>query len=1112
MNNKFQYSFDIYEKYSTVADIINKIKPDNRKFTVLEIGGRGEILEKFLPDAEIFILDNELVSTNPNFILGDATNLSFPDNYFDFIVSCDVLEHIPFDKREAFIKEHYRCAKITAIFIAPFSSENNDYLETDIIEKYKKLSNGEDYRWLLEHKENGLPEVETIIKILNDNSIVYEYIPLGDSTLWHFMLNLSHLVVYFNWQYEDIYQKFNQLNEFFNKNISVKNKGDSSTSPYRYVFMMYKNIAHSAIISPVNNRNNEELFSELSKKVWEIIVDIIVKKNSEISQFKKGDADKEKKLLEATMKNMDLEVQIEVLKTEISNKDNSLKVMEEQQQDLLQNISLLNNSIEKMQDEIDNYKKENKVLKYHLEEKNHDIGNLYNLIHVYENSTSWKLTKPFRSSVRALKSIPKYTKKLGKKSISFKNYLLAKKVFNLKTLLNKEFLDNYKTYSFDMFDTLVFRKIDPPEYIHQSTAHYIRELLIEEKISGITIEKIVQTRYEKEWMLRNQCFNAGKDYECELYDIIFETLTELNDAHFATKYSKTVMDYEVASEKKVLYANPEALDTLKTLKENNKRVIVVSDMYLSKEDLIEILESCNLMHYIDEVYVSSVYGFSKGTGRLFSTLIQEEIIQPKETIHVGDNYISDYKMPQKELIRSLWYYSRGNNKRRKKLRDMIEAGDALKIVREIIGNEGGENDKDIFYKLGKEILGPIFVLYIQNVINVVREKNINEIFFLAREGYLFKKIYNELIKSKKYMDSTLPDGKYTYISRLSSSLPSAYSLGFREVRMGLWKINQKGLYSILTTFNLEPDKFKIFAEDHGIYDMKQPIFDPYNDIRLHNFLTDFRVQKLIYEQIESERNLLSRYFNQLGFFGIGKKCAFVDIGWSGTIQHNIGRAFIDKNDFPELYGLYFGRNTDYHLRYLMHPKIIFEPGFVFDFESYNNNFTRAIMDFPQLFEQAATAPHASTIGYKEENGVVVPTLKTTSSEDRKQELNQFELIDQIQQGIMSFAKSYTEVTSYVSINIENAKIHEVKKLNEFIVNPKMEYVNALEKLYHSEDWGTQNILKIISPSVSKKSILKPRRLLKELRESFWKQGTLKKVNLPFLVYLYNTVRNYKKSK
>lgn len=1099
MDNKYQYSFDIFEKYSMVADIIKNETTDNQKITVLEIGGRGDLLKEFLPNAEIFILDNELVSKSPHFILGDATKLEFSDNHFDFIVSCDVLEHIPLEEREEYIREHYRCAKKTSIFIAPFSGSENEKLEADVLENYMKLSGGEDYRWLREHKINGLPKLADIIDILNKNKITYDCVPLGDSNIWHFMINLSHLIVFFNWKYEDVYKEFNEINEYFNRNISLLNRGEMISSPYRYAFILSKNKGNSSYINPPHIGNKLELSREMSKRVWGIITNLLVEKSKEFSELNKKYILKEKKIQEITSRNVDLEEQIKLLEMEILHKD---KQLEEQQKQFINEINDLSTSITSLKENIDE-------LQLELAEKQSNVEQLYQLIQIYESSTSWKVTKPLRSAGKIVKDIPMNLKYLIKKSINAKDYLVSNKMLNLGELLNKRYVEKFNTFSFDMFDTLVFRKVDPPECIHQSTANYIKELLLEEGITGITIDYILKIRYERESILRGQSFEAGKDYECGLFGILFETLTNLRNEDFANKYTNKVINYEISSEKKVLYPNPEAIPTLKALKEQGKRIIIVSDMYLAKEDLIEILNSCNLMQYIDEVYVSSFYGYSKGTGRLFKKLIEDKILKSNETLHIGDNFISDYKMPKNEEIYSLWYFSKNNNKRRKKIRKMIENGSILDIVNELSKED---TESDLFYKLGKEVIGPVFTLYIQHVIDTVREKQIDEIFFLAREGYLFQKIYDDLKKSEKYKDSQLPDGKYTYISRLSSSLPSVYSFGLREVRMGLWKINQKGLYSILTTFNIDPEKFKSIAREYGIQDIKSPIFDPFNDIRLHNFLTDLRVQKMIFNQVEYERDLLSRYFEQLGFFGEGKKCAFVDIGWSGTIQHNVGRALISNPEFPKLYGIYFGRNVDAHLRYLMHPKLIFEPGFVFDFEHNNNYLTKAIMEFPQLFEQAATAPHGSTVGYKEENNRVMPMLKTTSSEDRKQEMKQFEMINKVQQGIQSFVKSYSDFSAYLYINTDIVKNNEIKKLNEFITNPKLKFVHAIEKLYHSEDWGTQNILKIVSPDVSRRTLFNPKLLVKELRESFWKQGTLKKTKFPGIVTFFNAFNKFRKKK
>lgn len=1129
-----ELSFDLFEKYQTIADWINSHRVDGASFRILDVGGRGDFLQRFLPADEIFVLDCEQVSDDSNFILGDATDMPFADGEFDFVVSSDVLEHIEQPKRKAFVTEHVRCAKKGAMFVAPFHLSSAPDSEEAVNRNYRLLSGGEDYRWLTEHKVFGLPNPAEIEGHLQDSGIEYRAVPLGYLPLWNFMLNLSHLVVFFNWQSAEVYQQFNRLNRFFNEMIAPFDRSAEATENYRMAFYMEK----ETVASPEADRQAGtirdipmDVWHEFSQLYWELTVCLMQYKEQQAgqaeelirsaeSQFEAIHQElqvSQQQVQELQEQLLEREERLHAVSTELLEKKGELEQrvrQEELMAEKLQQQEILNEEnrreIEEKEQALLEQEREIERLRNQLTQKEHELHHAYSLAHVYENSTSWKVTKPLRSlgaMARHTKAMPK---RLAKYARDKQRYLAARKIFSLRDILKLPELASYETISFDMFDTLVFRKVDPPEIIHRHVAQYIAGLMVQEGLWNAHHDHVLNVRYDKERELRHREFQGGGDYECCMTDLIFETLTALGGKEFAERYADQVKAYEMKSELAVLYSNPEALDTLKALKEQGKKVVIVSDMYLELDQLHKILEQCGLLSWIDEVYVSNQYGLCKGSGRLFEQLLADKVLDDK-TLHTGDNYVSDYKMPREKGVSAVWYVSKTNDKRRKKIRSSIEQGSLTEFMESLLGPDSESNDP--LYRIGKRLVGPLFTLYLENMIQTARERKVDEIFFLAREGYLFIRMYEQLKKMRKYETADLPEGKYTYISRLSSSLPSVYRFGFREVRMGLWKISQKGLHSILSTFNLKPETFELFAKDYGFYNMKEPIWDPYNDIRLHNFIDDYRVQELIHVQKEEERELLHDYFEQLGFFGADKKCIFVDIGWSGTIQHNITRAFISEEDFPTLYGVYFGRNVDHHLRYLHHPKMVFEAGFAFDFEKPSVAESDYIMDFPQLFEQAATAPHGSTIGYRREaDGTVVPVLKGEADADHSHEKEQADVIRRIQAGIMAFVTEYCEVNDFLPVDPIRARELVLKDVIEFIKHPRLEDVRAIEQLYHSEDWGTSNMLKIVSPHVSTRSVFRPKLVKREVRESFWRQGTIRKLRVPGLLGAYDRIRNRKKRK
>lgn len=73
----------------------------------------------------------------------------------------------------------------------------------------------------------------------------------------------------------------------------------------------------------------------------------------------------------------------------------------------------------------------------------------------------------------------------------------------------------------------------------------------------------------------------------------------------------------------------------------NKRVIAVSDMYLSRNDIVRLLDCHCGPGCFDAVYVSSEFGRTKHVGSLYQWVAAAEGCDPREILHVGDNPRTD---------------------------------------------------------------------------------------------------------------------------------------------------------------------------------------------------------------------------------------------------------------------------------------------------------------------------------------------------------------------------------------------------------------------------------------------------------------------------------------
>ncbi|MFI3229449.1 MAG: glycosyltransferase [Bacillota bacterium] len=460
----------------------------------------------------------------------------------------------------------------------------------------------------------------------------------------------------------------------------------------------------------------------------------------------------------------------------------------------------------------------------------------------------------------------------------------------------------YKYYSFDIFDTLVTRPYHEPKDMFS--------LMNEEfyKISG-----------------RNDDFGTNRafaEHIARVRNITVQDITmqdiylELQKIYgYSDDIVKALTRYEEALEIESCNARRSVKNIYELLLFLDKKIICVSDMYLSGDVVKRILQH-NGYNRIAKLYLSGEIGLSKSGRKLFPYVVKDLKIGTEELFHIGDNWDSD-KVAAGEAGIDAWFYpsckdvffnsisdisySDTANKYEKPTSSWLNLEAGLKYfgtrsALAVAYNRMCDNPY-MSYKEGSNFnASPQFMggyplgMHILGVAKFIREKGekYNKIHFIARDGYLPMLAYKALYGGEQ---------SYLHISRKSLfPLTVVDKKSFMQLgEYADWRNSspRKIISLILPTLSVDRVEDVVLP--------KKIILDkPFNSYDEYVMVIESIVDGYFSaENLASYKKDLAEYFASL----IGKNEVAFDIGYSGRAEvilsqllgYNIDAIYIHRN-------------------------------------------------------------------------------------------------------------------------------------------------------------------------------------------------------------------------
>lgn len=272
-NGLINTQFDQYSRQTIAHDLIKNVRKD-KVLKILDIGGHLGRTTEFFANDDVTVIDvyEEIYD---NYVKGNALDLPFRDNSFDVVTSFDVFEHIPEGDRDLFVDEACRVSKDIVLIAAPFDTDLVAITEKSTNELYRSVFN-KDHPWLIEHIENGLPQIAKTEKRLKYNKLNYNIYSSNNIFLWKIMMSFL-----FYCGDSRLNKLGDAVNRFYNQH--AYKLGDHTDPSYRKIFFARKNNKNTKT-NFASSSLNDEVYMEFLETIFKGISSLVKDKKKSIEE------------------------------------------------------------------------------------------------------------------------------------------------------------------------------------------------------------------------------------------------------------------------------------------------------------------------------------------------------------------------------------------------------------------------------------------------------------------------------------------------------------------------------------------------------------------------------------------------------------------------------------------------------------------------------------------------------------------------------------------------------------------------------------------------------------------------------------------------------------
>lgn len=589
--------------------------------------------------------------------------------------------------------------------------------------------------------------------------------------------------------------------------------------------------------------------------------------------------------------------------------------------------------------------------------------------------------------------------------------------------------------SLDCFDTLLWRTSpDPSDLFCELPAPLTRS-----------------TRFVAEKTARQQRFVAAGHREVTLADIYRCAVPGAEPGEIAGYVAA-----ELALEHRHCLAFAPAVALIRNAKRRGLKVIVVSDTYLTTDELSALIADklgAEAFAQIDHVFASSAFGAGKLTG-LFPIVLERLGVEPQRVLHVGDNPSADLKCALQAGVQAV-HLLQGDEALEEQWRleqaalvtakpELRQSAMPLLPHRPHLAQQLRRHDTPAG-RLGYGTLGPLMYGFANWVRAQARElaqggRSV-KVCFLMRDGYLPKRAYEAIATADD------PPSHAIELSRFAAWSASLRDAGDVIAYTGSqWNSNRLEAIArqlLFKTVEIDALLQRVGTEPNAVHALTTEALRPHN------------IKKIVNRSAVERRSMLAYLRRQLDPRP-GEVLLLVDTGSVGTVQNRV------QDIIAEAFGV------EVHGRYMLLldvPRAAERKCGFFGPDRVDARLLRALCNYTSVVEQLCTVAQGSCVGY------------TDRGEPRRQDAEfsapQIDKRSKVQDACLQFIGNVPSASaSEAGRSLHAAWLGALAAYARLLFLPLADDLAFLEDFVHDVNMGGKETVQLLDAAQAREDLLR----------------------------------------